>query len=75
MVQKQKILGWINPLTPSVIMLDKNRITDVFFDLDPTLWDFEKNSALTFEKIFKQLNVDLQLGDFLHVYDAINHHY
>lgn len=56
-------------------MLDKNRITDVFFDLDHTLWDFEKNSALTFEKIFKQLNVDLQLGDFLHVYDAINHHY
>ena len=27
-------------------MPDKNQITDVFFDLDHTLWDFEKNSAL-----------------------------
>ncbi|MGB2137101.1 MAG: noncanonical pyrimidine nucleotidase, YjjG family, partial [Flavobacteriaceae bacterium] len=33
-------------------MPNKNQITDVFFDLDHTLWDFEKNSALTFEKIF-----------------------
>ena len=56
-------------------MLDKNRITDVFFDLDHTLWDFEKNSALTFEKIFMELNIDLQLEDFLRVYDGINHHY
>ena len=44
-------------------MLDKNRITDVFFDLDHTLWDFEKNSALTFEKIFDELNLDLNLND------------
>ena len=35
-------------------MSDKNQITDVFFDLDHTLWDFEKNSALTFEKIFEE---------------------
>ena len=28
--------------------LTKNKITDVFFDLDHTLWDFEKNSALAF---------------------------
>lgn len=27
-------------------------ITDVFFDLDHTLWDFDKNSRLTFKKIF-----------------------
>lgn len=30
-----------------------DNITDVFFDLDHTLWDFDKNSALTFDKIFK----------------------
>lgn len=47
-------------------------ITDVFFDLDHTLWDFDKNSGLTFDKIFKlnDLNVDLQL--FLSHYEPIN---
>ena len=30
-------------------------ITDVFFDLDHTLWDFDKNSELTFDKIFVDL--------------------
>ena len=56
-------------------MLDKNQITDVFFDLDHTLWDFEKNSALTFEKIFDELHVDLNLNDFLGAYEGINHQY
>ena len=56
-------------------MLDKNQITDVFFDLDHTLWDFEKNSALTFEKIFNQLNIHLKFDDFLAVYEGINHKY
>jgi len=35
----------------------KNLVTDIFFDLDHTLWDFEKNSALTFEKILKENNI------------------
>ena len=26
----------------------KEVIRDIFFDLDHTLWDFERNSALTF---------------------------
>jgi len=56
-------------------MPDKNQITDVFFDLDHTLWDFEKNSALTFEKIFEELNLDLNLNDFLGAYKWINHQY
>ena len=46
-------------------MPDNNQITDVFFDLDHTLWDFERNSALTFEKIFGELKIDLNLVDFL----------
>ena len=29
-------------------------VSDVFFDLDHTLWDFEKNSALAFETIFEK---------------------
>jgi putative hydrolase of the HAD superfamily len=29
-------------------------IKDVFFDLDHTLWDFEKNSELTFENFCEE---------------------
>jgi len=47
-------------------------ITDVFFDLDHTLWDFDKNSALTFEKIFKINAIDIPLKDFLAYYEPIN---
>jgi len=43
-------------------------VTDVFFDLDHTLWDFEKNSALTFEKIFEKNAIAIDLDDFLQVY-------
>jgi len=54
-------------------MIEKARITDIFFDLDHTLWDFEKNSALTFQKIFKELNLSLDLSLFLKHYVPINH--
>ncbi len=47
-------------------------VTDVFFDLDHTLWDFEKNSALTFEKILEESNIQVVLSDFLEVYKPIN---
>lgn len=47
-------------------------ITDVFFDLDHTLWDFDKNSALTFDKIFKLNNIEANLSEFLSHYEPIN---
>ncbi len=47
-------------------------ITDIFFDLDHTLWDFDKNSALTFNKIFKLNNIDINLNNFLSFYEPIN---
>lgn len=50
-------------------------ITDVFFDLDHTLWDFDKNSALTFKKIFEIHDIDVKLEDFLKVYEPINLNY
>ncbi|QWX82954.1 noncanonical pyrimidine nucleotidase, YjjG family [Cellulophaga sp. HaHaR_3_176] len=46
----------------------KEHITDIFFDLDHTLWDFEKNSELTFDKILKLNAIDISLSDFLRVY-------
>ncbi|MCL5245060.1 YjjG family noncanonical pyrimidine nucleotidase [Cellulophaga sp. 20_2_10] len=53
----------------------KELITDVFFDLDHTLWDFEKNSALTFTKILEENKVGVKVEDFLTAYIPINHHY
>lgn len=50
-------------------------VTDVFFDLDHTLWDFEKNSALTFQKILPENNVDVVIEDFLAVYVPTNLEY
>lgn len=47
-------------------------ITDVFFDLDHTLWDFDRNSALAFENVFKKHKIELSLLDFLKEYEPIN---
>lgn len=50
-------------------------ITDVFFDLDHTLWDFEKNSALAFETVFKMQELDIDMPVFLNFYVPINREY
>ncbi|TXD54289.1 MULTISPECIES: YjjG family noncanonical pyrimidine nucleotidase [unclassified Polaribacter] len=51
------------------------KIKHVFFDLDHTLWDFEKNSDLTFEKIFLKHNVKIDLVGFLKIYKPLNIEY
>lgn len=48
------------------------KITDVFFDLDHTLWDFDKNSALTFQKIFMLNDITVDFKEFLSYYEPIN---
>lgn len=48
-------------------------VTDVFFDLDHTLWDFEKNSALTYTKIFDLHDLTIDVDAFLSYYIPINH--
>ena len=50
-------------------------ITDVFFDLDHTLWDFEKNSALAFETVFELLDLEINMPHFLKFYVPINKEY
>lgn len=50
-------------------------ITDIFFDLDHTLWDFEKNSALAFEKVLKKNAVEINLQEFLKQYVPLNFKY
>ena len=44
----------------------------IFFDLDHTLWDFEKNSALTFQEILTSSNILIDIDDFLQTYVPIN---
>ena len=50
-------------------------IKNVFFDLDHTLWDFERNSALTFELLFNKYKLDIDINSFLKVYIPINLEY
>lgn len=50
----------------------KHLVTDIFFDLDHTLWDFERNSALTFQKILSENSIGVDPADFLKVYIPVN---
>jgi putative hydrolase of the HAD superfamily len=50
-------------------------IQHVFFDLDHTLWDFEKNSDLTFQKVFLKHNINVDLESFLKIYKPLNKEY
>ena len=47
-------------------------IKHLFFDLDHTLWDFDRNSKLTFKKIFEEQGITISIDDFLEVYMPIN---
>ena len=47
-------------------------ITDIFFDLDHTLWDFDKNSEISYKLIFDKLDINIEIQEFLGVYKRIN---
>lgn len=49
-----------------------SKITDIFFDLDHTLWDFDANSSLAFETIFKKDHPTIEITDFIEKYIPIN---
>lgn len=51
------------------------KISDIFFDLDHTLWDFEKNSALAFETILVKHNIEVDIAAFIALYVPINTKY
>ena len=55
--------------------MNKQQIKALYFDLDHTLWDFEANSALAFESLFKEYAIDLDLNEFLAVYIPNNNVY
>jgi len=52
-----------------------NKLKHIFFDLDHTLWDFDRNSALAFERVFQSRNISIELPRFLEVYEPINFEY
>ena len=47
----------------------------LFFDLDHTLWDFDRNSEVAFETIFKKHDFEFSIQDFLKHYIPRNQHY
>jgi YjjG family noncanonical pyrimidine nucleotidase len=49
-----------------------NNITDIFFDLDHTLWDFDANSVLAFDKIFNEHYPNINTKKFIEIYAPIN---
>ncbi|GGF07592.1 YjjG family noncanonical pyrimidine nucleotidase [Flavobacterium limi] len=51
--------------------MNKN-ITDVFFDLDHTLWDFDRNSELAFNRIFLSKFPEISCQDFIQKYIPVN---
>ena len=52
-----------------------SNIKHIFFDLDHTLWDFDKNSALAFDKIFKLNKLQIDMPNFLSIYEPVNLEY
>ncbi|MFD0977744.1 YjjG family noncanonical pyrimidine nucleotidase [Salinimicrobium gaetbulicola] len=50
-------------------------VQHIFFDLDHTLWDFDKNSGLAFSSIFEKNSIAVELEVFLEKYTPINANY
>lgn len=58
-------------------MEKKNKPSDLFFDLDRTLWDFDRNSRDALQEIFEEIAApvlpkSLNFGNFLRVYESEN---
>ena len=47
-------------------------IKHLFFDLDHTLWDFDLNSKLAYQQIFKEHKLKLSLDKFIEIYELLN---
>ena len=54
---------------------EEMEIKHLFFDLDHTLWDFDRNSKLTFQQIFEEQKINIPIHDFLEAYIPVNLRY
>ena len=55
-----------------------DQVKHIFFDLDHTLWDFEKNSSEALLELFHELKLHEEIvnpTDFIATYQKINAHY
>lgn len=52
-----------------------SKYTHIFFDLDHTLWDFEKNSASAFVTVLEKHKMNVEHEVFLQTYAPINEAY
>lgn len=52
-----------------------NNIKDIFFDLDHTLWDFDRNSSLAFKEVFELNSIPVDFESFTEAYNPINFKY
>ncbi|MCK8521648.1 YjjG family noncanonical pyrimidine nucleotidase [Aquimarina sp. D1M17] len=50
-------------------------IKHIFFDLDHTLWDFDKNSFFAFQMVFEKFKVAIGVNQFLESYKPVNMKY
>lgn len=55
-------------------MIVKEGVTDLFFDLDHTIYDFDKNFALTFNAVFTEMQL-VGTDDFMIHFKPINDSY
>jgi len=53
----------------------RDRIQHIFFDLDHTLWDFDRNSRMAFEQLFQIHSISVDLDEFMKIYEPINFEY
>jgi len=52
--------------------MNNKGVTDIFFDLDHTLWDFDRNSFLALKRVFNTFGINLKVETFTAVYEPIN---
>jgi len=50
------------------------RTKHLFFDLDRTLWDFERNSEIALKKLFDEFDLGRTIADFHHFHELYKQH-
>ena len=55
--------------------MNRSVVKHVFFDLDHTIWDFDRNSALAFARVFQNHSISLEVSRFVQIYEPINFNY
>ena len=47
-------------------------VKHIFFDLDHTLWDYDRNAQETLTELYDQLGVSVSLKKFINTYYDVN---